>query len=386
MAGTSTIIVGGGIIGLSTAFEVAQLERGAGITVLERNRLGSGTTSKATGGIRSQFSSETNVRLALLSRERFAHWQAIYGGNPRFVRIGYLFVTASEPQAALLRAGAREQQRWGVEVSMLTAPELARTVPGMTTGDLRVGTFTESDGIADPGSATAALESACRRAGVELREGAEVQSVRLDTDGATTGVTLTDGTTLSADRVVVACGPWTAPLLATIGVSVPIHPHHRQVYRTGPLSTWPPTIPLTVDLDTGLYCHSDGGAVVFGGGDRDTSPSFDDTARPSDAARLGDALIKRWPQLGEAPITHTWAGLREMTPDDHGVVGELPGHPGLFVAAGFSGHGFMQAPAVGLMMAALATGSPPPVDASALHPGRFLRRTGGRDTAEQYVF
>ncbi|MDA8198253.1 MAG: FAD-binding oxidoreductase [Thermaerobacter sp.] len=386
MADASVIIVGGGIIGLSTAFEMAQRQSHAGITVLERNRVGSGTTSKATGGIRTQFSSETNVRLALLSRERFAHWQGIYGGNPRFVRIGYLFVTASERQAALLQAGAREQRRWGVEVSMLTPPELARTVPGMATGDLRVGTFTESDGMADPGAATAALESACRRAGVTLREGAEVQSVRIGTDGAATGVILKDGTPLSADRVVVACGPWTAPLLATIGLSVPIRPHHRQVYRTGPLPAWPPTIPLTVDLDTGLYCHSDGGAVVFGGGDRDTSPSFDDGARPSDVVRLGDALIKRWPRLGEAPITHTWAGLREMTPDDHGVVGELPDHPGLFVAAGFSGHGFMQAPAVGLIMAALATGSPSPVDASALHPGRFLRNEDRRDTAERYVF
>ncbi len=386
MAGASVIIVGGGIIGLSTAFEMAQLENHAGITVLERHRVGSGTTSKATGGIRTQFSSETNVRLALLSRERFAHWQGIYGGNPRFVRIGYLFVTARERQAALLRTGAWEQQRWGVEVSLLTPPELARTVPGMTTEDLLLGTFTESDGIADPGAATSALESACRSAGVALHEDAEVQSVRLDTDGAATGVTLKDGTTLSADRVVVACGPWTAPLLATIGWSVPIHPHHRQVYRTGPLPTWPPTIPLTVDLDTGLYCHSDGGAVVFGGGDRDTSPSFDDRARPSDVAHLGDALMRRWPLLGEAPITHTWAGLREMTPDDHGVVGELPDHPGLFVAAGFSGHGFMQAPAVGLVMAALATGSPSPVDASALHPGRFCRSEDGRETAEQYVF
>lgn len=386
MADASVIIVGGGIIGLSTAFEMAQLAGHAGITVLERHRVGSGTTSKATGGIRTQFSSETNVRLALLSRERFAHWRDIYGGDPRFVRIGYLFVTAREEQAALLRTGAWEQQRWGVDVSLLTPSDLARTVPGMTTEDLRLGTFTESDGIADPGSATSALESACRRAGVALREDAEVQSLRLDADGACTGVALKDGTTLSADRVVVACGPWTAPLLATVGLCIPIQPHHRQVYRTGPLPGWPPSIPLTVDLDTGLYCHSDGGAVVFGGGDRDTSPSFDDIPRPSDVAHLADALVQRWPLLGEVPITHTWAGLREMTPDDHGVVGEVPEHPGLLVAAGFSGHGFMQAPAVGLVMAALATGSPPPVDASALHPGRFLHSKLGPDTAEHYVF
>ncbi len=386
MAGASVLIIGGGIIGLSIAFELAQLETRTRITVLERNRVGSGTTSKATGGIRTQFSSEANVQLALLSRDRFAHWQSIYGGNPRFARIGYLFVTAGDRQAAVLRTGALEQRRWGVEVSLLTAHDVARLVPGMATEDLRLGTFTESDGIADPGAATSALESACRRAGVEVREGARVQSLLLDARGAAAGVALQDETTLAADRVVVACGPWTAPLLATIGLSVPISPHHRQVYRTGPLPTWPSTIPLTVDLDTGLYCHSDGGAVVFGGGDRDTAPSFDDRPRPSDVAQLGEALIQRWPLLSDAPIVHTWAGLREMTPDDHGVVGELPDHPGIFVAAGFSGHGFMQGPAVGLVTAALVTGSPPPVDASALSPTRFRLNQRGHHGTEQYVF
>ncbi len=386
MASTSVIVVGGGIIGLCTAFEMAQAGRHASVTVLERHRLGSGTTARATGGIRTQFSSEANVRLALLSREHFAHWQDIYGGDPRFARIGYLFVTARERQAALLRAGAVEQRRWGVEVSLLTPAALGPLVPGMTTGDLHLGTFTESDGIADPGAATAALESACRRTGVVLREGAEVQSLRLHADGAVAGVSLRDGTAVDTDQVVVACGPWTAPLLADIGVRMPIEPHHRQVYRTGPLPTWPPHIPLTVDLDTGLYCHSDGAAVVFGGGDRDTSPSFDDEPRPSDVAQLGAALVHRWPFLGEAPITHTWAGLREMTPDDLGVVGELSDHPGLFVAAGFSGHGFMQAPAVGLVMAALTAGSPPPVDVSALGPGRFIHSQGSEDKNEHYVF
>jgi len=386
LRGTSEVLViGGGIIGLASAFELVT-RYGVRVTILERDRVGAGTTSKATGGIRTQFSSEINVRLALASRERFEHWSEVYGGDPRFSRIGYLFVTADERQAAMMRSGAAQQQQWGVEVEVVDPREIADIAPGMRVDDLVVGTFTASDGLADPGAAAVALEARCRRAGVVIHEGTPVAEIQVDGErGAATGVVLDNGETISASHVVVACGPWTNLLLEPLGCPVPIAPHRRQVYRTDVLAGWPSRIPLSVDLDTGLYCHSDGGAVVFGGGDRDVAAGFDDVPRPQDVANLVDRLVHRWPRLEAAAVTHTWAGLREMTPDDHGIVGELTGHPHLFVAAGFSGHGFMQAPAVGAIVAALVTGHDVDLDVSALAPDRFGWGASG-DKEEHYVF
>ncbi len=377
------VIIGGGIIGLAIAFELAQMG-GWQVAVVERHRVGAGTTAKATGGIRTQFSTEANVQLALLGRERFAHWQDIYGGDPRFQRIGYLFFSARADQAEVLRRGAERQRRWGVDVSVVEPAEMAGLVPHMTTEDLAVGTFTESDGLGDPGAAAAALESACRRAGVAIHEGEDVRAIELNGAGEAVGVGTASGRRLFGEVVVVATGAWTAPLMEPLGFLAPIAPHRRQVYRTGPVAEWPPVIPLAVDLDTGLYCHSDGAAVVFGGGDRHVAPGFDEVPQPADVVRLADPLMHRWPLLQAAPIVQTWAGLREMTPDDHGLVGPVPGHPGLFIAAGFSGHGFMQAPAVGLVMAALIAGAAPPVDMAALDPGRFQGQARAKE--EQYVF
>lgn len=379
------LVVGGGIIGLASAFELAA-RYGVHVTILERDRVGAGTTSKATGGIRTQFSSEINVRLALESRDRFAHWSEVYGGNPQFSRIGYLFVTADDRQAAMMSAGAAQQQQWGVEVQVVDPREIADIAPGMRVDDVVLGTFTPSDGLADPGAAAVALEAACRRAGVVIREGAPVARILVnEQQGAAEGVVLDGGEAIPASHVIVAAGPWTNLLLEPVGCPVPIAPHRRQVYRTDVLAGWPPRIPLSVDLDTGLYCHSDGGGVVFGGGDRDVAAGFDDVPRPQDVANLVDRLIHRWPRLEAARVTHTWAGLREMTPDDHGIVGEFATHSRLYVAAGFSGHGFMQAPAVGAVVADLVTGHAVDLDLTALAPDRFGLDQSG-DKEEQYVF
>jgi sarcosine oxidase subunit beta len=381
-AAVDVAVVGGGIVGLSVAFELADLQVGH-VAVFERGQVGSGSTAKATGGIRTQFSTRANVYLAQRSRDRFLHWADVYGGDPRFRQVGYLFVTADPAQAEVLRSGALRQQGWGVRVDVVTGHALQSICPPLRSDDLICGTYTAEDGLADPGAAVNALAAACRRRGVVIHEGQGVRMLATTGDGLVTGIETENGDTIAAGTVIVCAGAWTAPLLAPLGYRVPIEPHHRQVYRTAPLSGWPPDMPLTVDFDTGIYCHSDAGAVVFGGGDRDTPPGYDDTPRPSDVAQLADALMHRWPPLANASVTHTWAGLREMTPDDHGIVGAVPGRPGLFVAAGFSGHGFMQAPAVGEWLAHLVAGRPwPMVDGEALGPGRF----GGRVSAERYVF
>lgn len=374
------IVIGGGIIGLCAAFALkeAGLER---ILVAERAWCGQGSTSKATGGIRTQFSSPINVQLSLRGRDYFTRWGEIYGGDPGFHPIGYLFLTADEQRGESLLAQVPQQRALGVEVDALDSGDLDRIVPGMHRDDIRVALLTPKDGVADPGNAVMSVETACRRHGVTILEGTPIQELVLQGTHVT-GVRTVAGDLLFSDRVLAATGAWTAPLLSTCGISVPIAPHHRQVYRTRPMADWPIGTPLSVDLDTGLYCHSDGPAVVFGGGDRDSVPGYDETPHPMAVANIIEPLVYRWPLLAQAQIERTWAGLREMTPDDHGIVGRIPQRQGLYVAAGFSGHGFMQAPAVAEIVAALLTEKSLPYDIDALDPARFL----GPIKGEAYVF
>lgn len=373
------IIVGGGIIGLCSAFAL----REAGLShilVVDRGLCGQGSTTKATGGIRTQFSSQTNVELAMRGRRYFRDWNTIYGGDPQFREVGYLFFTSDTARAKALQQGLARQRNWGVQVDQLEPSELAKMVPGLRIDDVVMAVWSSTDGIADPGAALASVESACRRRGVIIKEHTRVDSI-VHESGTAVGVRA--GTNLlTGDRVLLATGAWTAPLAEAVGFPLPISPHHRQVYRTAPLANWPRVMPLSVDLDTGLYCHSDGQAVIFGGGDRNTVAGLDETARPDQVTEIIDPLIRRWPRLADAELAQTWAGLREMTPDDHGIVGEIPTVKGLYVAAGFSGHGFMQAPAIGELVASMFTGQPGPIDGRALDPSRF----SGEVEEESYVF
>lgn len=371
-------VVGGGIVGLSVAHELAR--RGVRVTVLERGACGGGSTAKATGGIRTQLGSETNVRLSLRSLEHFRDWPDRYGGDAGYRPVGYLFLAGSAAQLARLNDGAALQRRLGARVEEWDAAEVARLLPGAALEGVAGATFGPDDGLGDPGTAVNALLAACRRRGVEIREGTAVDA--FERDGPAVRGVRAGGERIAADLVVLAAGAWTAPLARLAGVELPVEPHHRQAYRAGAAPGVPNPSPLVVDLAGGVYFHRDGDGLVFGGGDRDTPAGFDDRVRSEDAPRIVELLTRRLPRLRDAPLTGVWAGLREMTPDDHGIVGPVAGAPGLFACAGFSGHGFMHAPAVGEVAADLITGEAPPFDVSALSPERFR----GEVRRESYAF
>jgi sarcosine oxidase subunit beta len=369
------VVVGGGIVGLSVAHEVAR--RGVRrVTVLERGACGQGATSKATGGIRTQFGSEVNVRLSLRSLEAFRDWSNRYGGGDAGYRpVGYVFLATGDEQLARLRAGAELQRRLGARVEVCDAAETARRLPGLRLDGVAGASFGADDGLGDPRAALHSLLGACRRAGGELRAGAAVEAIE-------PGGVRVAGERVAADLVVIAAGPWSAVVGRLAGVELPVEPRHRQAYRAGASPGIPRPSPLVVDIESGVYFHTAGDGLVFGGGDRQSPPGFDERVRPSDAPHVVELLARRLPRMREAPLTGMWAGLREMSPDDVGILGPISGRPGLFVAAGFSGHGFMHAPAVGEIAAALITGSEPPFDVSAMSPDRFQRET----RREAYAF
>ena len=372
--GAEIVIIGGGVVGLSIAYHL--VARGCdGVCVLERGQIGQGATAKATGGIRQQFSREINIRLSQESLKRFERFEEEMGCSADFRQVGYLFLASSGEDWAWLRKAASLQRRLGVPVELLTPDEAGGLVPGLRTGDLLGATFCGTDGIADPHAVLHGLARQARRLGVRILEGREVTGILRDV-GRVQGVQVKDGEAVAAALVVNAAGVHAKDVGLMAGVEIPVEPHHRQAFVAGPLPALSSSIPMTVDLRSGTYLHVErNGNIVLGGGDHGDRRGFDEGLDWSLLPRLIGAVTHRLPALESARIQRGWAGLREMTPDELAIVGPALDTEGFFVAAGFSGHGFMHAPAIGKVMAELILdGKASTIDVSALSLDRF--RTG----------
>ncbi|MBI2902075.1 MAG: FAD-binding oxidoreductase [Candidatus Methylomirabilis oxyfera] len=372
--GTEIVIIGGGIVGLSIAYHLAA--RGChNVCVLERGQIGQGATAKATGGIRQQFSREINIRLSQESLKPFERFEEEMGCSADFRQVGYLFLASSGEDWAWLKEAAALQQRLQVPVELLTPEEARRLVPGLWIDDLLGATFCGSDGIADPHAVLHGLAGQARRLGVRILEGREVTGILCD-GGRVRGVRMKDGEAVAAALVVNAAGIHAREVGLMAGVEIPVEPHHRQAFVAEPLAELADSMPMTVDLRSGTYVHVErNGNIILGGGDHGDRRGFDERLDWSLLPRLIEGVTHRLPALELARIQRGWAGLREMTPDELAIVGPVPDTEGLFVAAGFSGHGFMHAPAIGKLVAELILdGKASTIDISSLSLDRF--RTG----------
>ena len=378
------VIVGGGIVGASVAYHLLERDHRLRVVLLEREgEVGTGATAKATGGVRHQFSSEANVRLTLLSYPYFRDAPSRLGRTVDFVAHGYVFVTANP---ATLRASARAvalQRALGVASEIVGARDLARFLPALVTDDLAGGSFCAADGSADPHALLHAFLAIARSRGLEVRTGLPVTAVLQD-HGRVAGVTTAAGE-LQAPIVVNCAGPRADEVGALAGVDIPSKPYRRQVVVTEPLPLLPEVFPLIVDLDTGWYVHRQGkAAVLMGGTDRDQHPGHDAVVDWNALGPVFEAAARRVPPLAEARVVRVYAGVRDLTPDYHGILGPAPGLPGFYVACGFSGHGFMHAPAIGLLMAELILdGRARSMDIAPMALDRFAR---GGGTVEANMF
>jgi sarcosine oxidase subunit beta len=369
------VVVGGGIVGLSSAYSLA--ERGADVTVVEKGSLGCGSTGRANGGIRAQFTSAVSIEL---SRESIAVWERFeedFHTDIDYRRPGYLFLARTDDTAARFREHVALQNDHGVESEFLSPGAAAERCPGLDCEAYVGATYCPTDGFADPHLGLQGFARAARAAGADVRTGVGVTDVRV-TDGAVRGVETTEGP-LDASFVVNAAGPWAARVGAMAGLDLPVSPRRRQLLVADPERPVPADVPLTVDVDDGAHFRPerDGRAVVggrFDGADTEQDPDRYRSAYDVDwAAEALEHVSGVADYFGpDTGLVGGWAGLYAVTPDHHPIIEESV--PGFVNAVGFSGHGFMQSPATGQVVSELVLdGEARTVDVSDLRADRFER-------------
>jgi sarcosine oxidase subunit beta len=375
------VVVGGGVVGVSAAYHLAAAGAGRVMLLEREDALGTGSTGRCAGGFRHQFSSRINVELSLASVPMIVGFAETHGLPLDVVQDGYLFLLRTDDEMAAFRAAGDLQRSLGVHALELTPSEAADLVPGLATDDVIAATYCPDDGIADPAGLTQGYETAARRAGAELRLGVSVTGVTVDGDRVA-GVATSEGA-IDAPVVVNAAGPWAAALAASAGVTLPLEPIPRNVVTTAAFPGVPQRRTLVIDAGTSFYFHREGEGVLMGMGSPDEHPSFETAVDDRFVAeRLLPRAVEVFPPLLEGAIASSWCGLYEMTPDRHPIIGQAPVE-GLWLANGFSGHGFQHAPVVGKILAELIVdGAARTVDVTELGLGRFA---DGRLAAEGHV-
>lgn len=371
-------VVGAGIVGLSLAHELAGLGVDR-VAVLERDEAGTGSTARASGGIRRQFEAAYEVELTLAGWPVFERMLAdpVFGGG--FERTGYAFLAGAE-QVEALRAAWRTQRVLGVATEWLGPAEIAGRFPYLDPAGLVGGIFCADDGFLNPWDVTRWLLGRCRDAGVTLHERCPVTG--FDLAAGRIRAVEAGALLIEADVVVVAAGAWTGEVCRLAGLDAPVEPSPRVKLVTDHQLRLPADMPLVTDLSTGVYVRSERGAAVVGAKPAGTPVGFTfDTG----AAALGDIATRatvRFPSLADARIARLIMGLYEVTPDGRPLAGRLPGTINGFVVAGFNGHGIMHGPPVARAAAELIVrGSPRSLDLGPLDPARFGRPGGGRRNA-----
>jgi sarcosine oxidase subunit beta len=368
--GAAVVIVGGGVMGASLAYHLAC--RGQrDVLLLERGRVfGQGATGKCAGGVRHQFGSEINIRLSIESIGMLERFEDELGQAIGLRQCGYLFLLTRASDVDAFAANVELQHRLGVMTEWFSVAEVASRVPLVRTSDVLAATFYSRDGLCDPNSVVAGYVSAARRLGAVLLTDVDVTGVQVR-DGRAVAVETASGI-VEADIVVNAAGPQAALVGRMLGLELPIWPLRRQMLVTSALPAVPADFPFVIDFAPGLYFHREGPGVLTGQSNPDEPPGFDESVDLDWEQRHLALAVARMPLLEQAALAHHWAGLYEMTPDAHPLIGRLAGFDNAYIVAGFSGHGFMHGPVAGKLIAELILdGRTSTLDISALAPDRF---------------
>lgn len=365
------VIIGGGIIGFSVAFQLAKRKFGKIVLVEKEAMIGEGSTAKAAGGIRAQFAQQVNVEMSMWSERFFKRFKEETGSEALFDQVGYLFLLDNDSDAKTFSESAEMQKSLGLPVELLDPKEIKKIAPHVRVDDIKLGTFCKDDGIADPWEFLSGFEKSARNMGVEIVFEAEAQTIDVEA-GTVTGVHTRQG--LVKTPVVVNCaGPHAGKIAEMVGAKLDVQPYKRQIVNTAELDFVKPSFPMIVDVTSGLYSHKESKGLLLGWADKTRGPSFDISVDPEYTDAILEKALERIPQLETAEIANQWAGLYESTPDHLAVIGWEEKVKGMFHCCGFSGHGVMHAPAAGLLTAEILEGKQTSIDISILSPDRFAK-------------
>ena len=359
MESVDAVVIGGGCIGASTLFHLAQL--GCTSTLLlEQGSLAGGSTSKAAGGIRLQHGEEVNTLITLRSLAEFTRFEDLTGEPIFFHQDGYLICFDDAPDLQAFTDSAGVQRRWGVPTEVLDADQAGALVPGLMIDDLVGATYCPWEGYASPEAVVHGYAKAARRLGAQVRTGQQVTGIVTE-GGRVVGVDTSNGR-ISTDVVVIAAGVGSPTLAPDLGMELPVDGLARTIFYSAQSGGVPDDAPLVVDFSAGFYFHREGAGLLFAG-------------RQSDPADLSEPAIHRLPSIADLQIHSSWWGYYDMSPDHSALIGAAPVTGGYY-ATGFSGHGFMQSPAVGEYVAELVLGVAPTLDLSTLSVDRLAAGVG----------
>ena len=368
----AVVIIGGGVMGVSTAYHLAA----AGVqdvVLVDRDAFGSGSTCKAAGGVRAQFSDRINIELGLRSLRTFETFGDQFDQEIDLHKVGYLFLLDSPHDVTAFEQNVSLQNDLGVPSRMISVAEAKRMSPLIETDGLLAAAFSPTDGHCTPESVVLGYASAARRLGARLFS--DCAATGVDTiDGRIVAVD-TEGGPIATDTVICTTGPWSQEIAAWVGVDLPVTPLRRQVVITEPVPGLDPRTPFTIDFGSTFYFHGEGKGLLIGMSDPDETPGFKLTRSDAWLSGLGETMQRRAPSLVDTGIVSGWAGLYEMTPDHNALIGVADEVDRFLYATGFSGHGFLMGPAVGEVMRDLYLGVEPFVDIGALHARRFKELT-----------
>jgi sarcosine oxidase subunit beta len=363
------VVIGGGIIGTSIAYHLAK--RGVkDVLLLERTLLGAGTTAKCVGGIRTQFSTRINIEFSLLSLKAFDRFEEEFGVDPEFHAIGYLFLAARDIHWEILKTNARLLRAFDLQATLLKSGEIQQRWPLLRVNDLLGGSYTEKDGYAGPYEVLRGFVVKARKLGAILREGIEVVGIQTK-KGMVQAVETSTGERVLTPIVVNAAGPYAARIADMVGLDLPVRPLRRQLFFTDPIEGLPPQLPMVIDLEYGWYMRREGHGLLLAG-PQDSESSFNEDVNFEGQEWTANRSLYRVPILENSSIARGWAGLYEISPDHHAIIGAFPELKGFICANGFSGHGFQHSPAVGIVVAELIVdGEAHSLDIHPLRPQRF---------------
>jgi sarcosine oxidase subunit beta len=350
------VIIGSGIVGSSVAYHLAQAGC-SNVLVIEREaHQGKGSTGKSMGGVRAQFATPVNIQMSLYSINFFANFDDVVGHPADYRAHGYLFCATTEKHLEYLKKNRGLQASLGLkDVEFVSREDILKMVPQLSADDILGGTFCSTDGFVDPHSVMMGFMINARERGVRLWLDTRVTAIDVK-DNQIVGVQTSRGA-VATRTVVNAAGPWAAEVARMAGTDLPVEPLRRQLVPTEPFDQLPQRFPMVIDMSTGFHFRREGKGILMAWNDPDERPGFKTDFEPAFVEKILTHAAARVPCLADAEVNprRAWAGLYEMTPDHHAIIGPSPVIEGLYFVNGFSGHGVMHSPASGRITADLIT-------------------------------